>query len=86
MTAADWFLSPTDRGNSATVLDRRHPTGEAWTSGNEVRPLVHGAKYFAALLEAVRTMRDGDLLLFTDWRGDPDERLDADGTEVGSLL
>ena len=24
-------------------------------------------------------MRGGDLLLFTDWRGDPDERLTADG-------
>ena len=24
--------------------------------------------------------------MFTDWRGDPDERLDAEGTEIGELL
>ncbi len=47
---------------------------------------MHGATYFAALVTAVRAMRAGDLLLFTDWRGDPDERLDPDGTQVGTLL
>ena len=32
-------------------------------------------------------MRAGDLLLFTDWRGDPDERLTGDrGSEVASAL
>ena len=31
-------------------------------------------------------MRAGDVLLFTDWRGDPDQRLDAEGSEVGTLL
>jgi phosphatidylserine/phosphatidylglycerophosphate/cardiolipin synthase-like enzyme len=86
VTATDWFLQPTERGNDATILDRRHPSGQAWTSGNDVRPFVHGAAYFAALVEAVRAMRAGDLLLFTDWRGDPDERLDAAGTEVSKLL
>jgi phosphatidylserine/phosphatidylglycerophosphate/cardiolipin synthase-like enzyme len=86
MPATDWFLRSYQRGNDSTILDRRHPTGDAWTSGNEIRPLVHGATYFAALVAGVRAMHAGDLLLFTDWRGDPDEHLDADGTEVGSLL
>ena len=31
-------------------------------------------------------MDAGDLLLFTDWRGDPDERLDGPGTEVARVL
>jgi len=86
VTAADWFLQASERANAATVLDRRHPDGLAWTTGNQVRTLVHGARYFAALVEAVRAMRAGDLLLFTDWRGDPDERLDAGGTDVRTLL
>ncbi|MHB1533592.1 MAG: phospholipase D family protein [Acidimicrobiales bacterium] len=86
MPADEWFLSASERQNDATILDRRHAGGEAWTSGNEVHPLVHGATYFAALVQAVRAMRAGDLLLFTDWRGDPDERLDDEGTEVEVLL
>ncbi len=86
MPATDWFLSASERANDATVIDRRHEDGEAWTTGNEVTPMVHGAVYFAALVEAVRATRAGDLVLFADWRGDPDEHLDADGTEVESLL
>ncbi|MCX5175660.1 phospholipase D family protein [Streptomyces virginiae] len=86
MTRADWLLEPGERGNPATRLDRRRPDGAAWSRGNHVRPLVHGAVYFAELLAAVRAMGPGDLLLFTDWRGDPDERLDGPGTEIGSVL
>ena len=86
MRVDDWFLQPGERGNDATDLDSRHPDGSAWSAGNEVRPLVHGATYFAELLAAIRRMRAGDLLMFTDWRGDPDERLDGPGTEVGTVL
>ena len=86
MNLSDWFLTAEERGNSATVLDRRHPSGEAWTTGNEVRPLVHGASYFSELLVSVRSLQPGDLLLFTDWRGDPDELLDGAGTEVSRVL
>jgi phosphatidylserine/phosphatidylglycerophosphate/cardiolipin synthase-like enzyme len=86
MPTVEWFLMPSERGNDATDLDRRHSDGLAWTSGNQVRPLVHGAEYFAALVVAVRAMRAGDLFLFTDWRGDPDQRLDDAGTEVANLL
>lgn len=86
MTRADWLLEPGERGNTATRLDERRPDGTAWSQGNLVRPLVHGATYFAELLTSIRAMRAGDLLLFTDWRGDPDERLDGPGTEIGTVL
>ncbi|MFK4222484.1 phospholipase D family protein [Streptomyces sp. NPDC019890] len=51
-----------------------------------MRPLVHGASYFPELLAAIRAQRAGDLLLFTDWRGDPDERLAGHGSEIGTVL
>ncbi|MEU6985337.1 phospholipase D-like domain-containing protein [Streptomyces sp. NPDC046324] len=86
VTRAEWLLGPGERGNSATRLDSRRPDGKAWSEGNQARPLVHGAVYFRELLAAVRVMRAGDLLLFTDWRGDPDERLAGEGTEIGTVL
>ena len=86
MDPTRWFLTPDERGNPATDLDRRHGDGSAWTVGNEVTPLVHGRAYFAELLRCVRAMRSGDLLLFTDWRGDPDELLDGPGTEISRVL
>ncbi len=85
MAVHDWLLSAAERDNDHTDLDRRHD-GTAWTVGNAARPLVHGAVYFAELLACVRALRAGDLLLFTDWRGDPDERLAGPGTEVSRVL
>jgi phosphatidylserine/phosphatidylglycerophosphate/cardiolipin synthase-like enzyme len=83
----DWFLRASERGNPATTIDSAHPGEQAWSTGNLVRPLIHGATYFAELAHAVRKMRAGDLLLFADWRGDPDERLTGDrGSEVAGLL
>jgi phosphatidylserine/phosphatidylglycerophosphate/cardiolipin synthase-like enzyme len=82
----DWFLRASERGNPATTLDSRRGDGLAWTTGNEVRPLVHGAAYFAELASRLGAMDAGDLLLFTDWRGDPDERLGPDGPEIGRLF
>jgi phosphatidylserine/phosphatidylglycerophosphate/cardiolipin synthase-like enzyme len=76
----DWLLSRAERGNPATRL----PT--AWSDGNEVRALVHGAAYFAELAAAINRLEPADLLLFTDWRGDPDERLGGPGTEVSRVL
>jgi phosphatidylserine/phosphatidylglycerophosphate/cardiolipin synthase-like enzyme len=84
---ADWFLSAAERGNPATVLDADKPDGAAWSPGNTVRPLIHGATYFADLVAAVDRMRVGDLLLFVDWRGDPDERLlGTRGSEVSHVF
>lgn len=86
MTRADWLLTADERGNAATRLDKRHPGGTAWSEGNRAQALVHGSAYFAELLAGIRAMHAGDLLLFTDWRGDPDERLDGPGTEIGTVL
>jgi len=86
MGALDWLLSADERGNPATRLDRRHDDGLAYSVGNDVRVLVHGGVYFPELVRAVRLMRAGDLLLFTDWRGDPDQVMDDDGSEVAHVL
>ena len=75
---ADWLLTRAERGNAQTVLDARHPGNQAWSGGNHVRPLVHGATYFPELAERIRQTRPGDLIYFADWRGDPDERMDDD--------
>jgi phosphatidylserine/phosphatidylglycerophosphate/cardiolipin synthase-like enzyme len=82
-----WFLSSAERGNEFSALDRRRPDGSAWSAGNRVETLVHGAMYFRRLLEAIRGLGAGDRLYFTDWRGDPDQRLSDDpDCEVGSVL
>jgi phosphatidylserine/phosphatidylglycerophosphate/cardiolipin synthase-like enzyme len=86
MEFVDWLLTAAERGNPRTVIDRRHPDGRAFTTGNEVRALLHGSSYFAELLARLRRVGPGDLALFTDWRGDPDERLDGPGTEVSREL
>jgi phosphatidylserine/phosphatidylglycerophosphate/cardiolipin synthase-like enzyme len=82
---ADWFLTAAERGNPATGLDARRG-GMAWSAGNEVRPLIHGAAYFAELLARVPALRAGDLLLFTDWRGDAGELLAPAGPAIADLF
>ena len=57
-----------------------------WSDGNTVVARVHGATYFARLVEVVSAMGPGDRLCFTDWRGDGDERLTPDGPTVQELL
>jgi phosphatidylserine/phosphatidylglycerophosphate/cardiolipin synthase-like enzyme len=74
-----WLLSAEERGNAHTHLP-------AWTSGNLARPLLHGVAYFDRLVEEVRSLNAGDHLFFTDWRGDPDERLREDGPTVAELF
>jgi len=81
---ANWFLLAAERGNAATGLDHRHAA--SWSTGNEVRPLIHGAVYFNALRSCADSLGAGDSLYFTDWRGDPDEEVDATGTDISSVL
>jgi phosphatidylserine/phosphatidylglycerophosphate/cardiolipin synthase-like enzyme len=85
MDRSDWFITTRERGNPASAIDRRHG-GDAWTSNNLVTPLVHGRQYFARLHEVLKQTTAGDQVLFTDWRGDPDERLDGPGSEVVDVL
>ena len=86
MDVAEWFLLAAERRNDATRLDRRHEDGAAWTSGNAVTPLVHGATYFAELTRCLSLVGPGDLVLFTDWRGDPDQQLLESGLSVSHAL
>jgi phosphatidylserine/phosphatidylglycerophosphate/cardiolipin synthase-like enzyme len=76
------LLSAAERGNAATDIDEGGP----WIEGNSVRPLVHGSVYFQQLYDELRRLRSGDRVYFTDWRGDPDEALVADGPSVGTML
>jgi phosphatidylserine/phosphatidylglycerophosphate/cardiolipin synthase-like enzyme len=49
--------------------------------------LIHGATYFGRLLAAIGELVAGDMLFFTDWRGDPDQRLsDSADSEIGAVL
>ena len=68
---SDWFLPERDR---------------PWTAGNLVVPRVHGADYFARLVDVVGATREGDRIFFTDWRGDADELLAEGGPTIADLL
>ncbi|MDQ1105606.1 phosphatidylserine/phosphatidylglycerophosphate/cardiolipin synthase-like enzyme [Nocardioides zeae] len=82
-----WLLTAGERGNPRTRVDDLHPGAVAWSTGNLVRPLVHGATYFAELVERIEATGPGDLVLFTDWQGDADQRLtdDPDSTVLEVL-
>ena len=82
-TDHDWLLAPHERGNPSSSIDAHD--GRSWTAGNMVTPLVDGATYFARLATVFGEMRSGDLLLFTDWRGDADEHL-VEGLSVTRAL
>ena len=86
MRSTDWLLTARERGNSATSLDCHDGDALSWTTGNHVVPLIHGGSYFPELSACVERMRAGDLLLFTDWRGDPDQRVADDGQLTVSEL
>ena len=79
MAVDEWLISTAERGNPASSLP-------AWSDGNAVRPLVHGASYFERLVSEIEALEAGDCLFFTDWRGDADERLSPDGPTVGELF
>ena len=84
--ASDWFLSAEERANSAEVLDDRKEPSLAWTVGNRVDPLIHGATYFARLVDRLSKLSAGDEVLLLDWRGDDDELLGTSGPRLGGLL
>ena len=76
---ADWFLTGEERGNPASRVP-------AWCEGNRAEPLIHGSTYFDHLATEVEALRAGDQLFFTDWRGDPDQKMRDDGPTVGELF
>lgn len=79
MNAEEWFLTAEERGNPASDLP-------VWCDGNRVEPLVHGSTYFDQLATEVEALEPGDHLFFTDWRGDPDEKLRDDGPTISELF
>jgi phosphatidylserine/phosphatidylglycerophosphate/cardiolipin synthase-like enzyme len=85
-TTEEWFLSSEERGNASSEIDRRRGDGRAWTEGNDVKPLVHGAAYFARLHQELSNLGPGDQVWFLEWRGDAGQRLAGPGTELGSVL
>lgn len=87
MRHTDWLLTHSERGNARTVLDGQHGGEIAWSTGNLVRPLIHGANYFAELYERLQETKEGDIVYFTDWQGDADEQLTGEpGSEVVEVL
>jgi phosphatidylserine/phosphatidylglycerophosphate/cardiolipin synthase-like enzyme len=83
-----WFLTAAERGNDATRIDRLPEDAplRAWSPGNSVRALVHGAEYFRRLHGELCRLEHGDRVFFTDWCGDADEQLLPDGAPVGEVL
>jgi phosphatidylserine/phosphatidylglycerophosphate/cardiolipin synthase-like enzyme len=82
----DWFLTAGERGNPDTKIDERRGDGKSWTEGNLAEPLIHGKTYFARLVEAVQKLESDDWIHFTDWRGDPDQKLDDTGIDLKTLF
>ncbi len=74
----EWLLVSEERENPHTVIDAVRGDGTAWSSGNEVRALVHGRDYFAELYERICALGPGDRFYFADWQGDPDQQLVED--------
>ena len=79
MPLEDWFLTAAERGNP----DSEIPT---WCTGNTAEPLIHGRTYFDRLVNEVEALHEGDHLFFTDWRGDPDERMRDEGPTIVELF
>ncbi|WP_305786837.1 phospholipase D family protein [Symbioplanes lichenis] len=75
----DWFLTADERDNP----DSEIPT---WSGGNTAEPLIHGKTYFDRLVTEVEALGEGDHLFFTDWRGDPDERMRDEGPTITRLF
>ncbi|MFW0871909.1 phospholipase D family protein [Rhodococcoides corynebacterioides] len=77
--AHPWLLTAEERGNPDTRIG-------PWTEGNACRTLVHGATYFEVLGEHLAAAGRDDLVLFTDWRGDPEQVLSESGPTVEDAL
>jgi hypothetical protein len=57
---SEWFLSAQERGNPASAIDHDGEPGIAWTVGNHVETLIHGATYFSRLVSCLSTLSVGD--------------------------
>jgi phosphatidylserine/phosphatidylglycerophosphate/cardiolipin synthase-like enzyme len=71
----DWLLTADERRNPMTEIDSHHSGVAPWTEGNQVAVLIDGLSYFARLAEAMSSLESRGEVRFTDWRGNPDERV-----------
>ena len=83
----DWFLTPAERGNPVTAIDRRR----ARRNRVDGRQRRHRARRRGRVLPRGSTTPcsppdAGDTVHFTDWQGDGDELLDGPGSAVGELF
>ena len=83
----DWLLTKAERGNPRTRA-RRRPPGRAGLVRGQPGPAADPrVDVLRRALRADRGHRDGDLVFFTDWQGDADERLTGEpGSEVAEVL
>lgn len=81
-----WLLTASERNNPSSVVDRPHGGEQAWSTGNHVEALTHGAVYFRRLRAELAACRAGDQVFFVSWRGDPAEQLDGPGTAIAVEL
>ncbi|MBW6438506.1 phospholipase [Actinoplanes hulinensis] len=79
MPPQEWLLTAAERGNPDTSIP-------IWNTGNTVEPLIHGQNYFDRLVTEIGALEPGDHLFFTDWRGDPDERVRDGGPTVAEVF
>ena len=81
----DWFLTATERDNPDARIDKG-ASAAGWSVGNQVEVLIDGASYFGRLHAVLCSLHRDDWVHFTDWEGDPDERLLGPGTELVTVL
>ena len=79
VNVTDWFLTDAERGNP----DSACPGMVRRQSGGAADPRLD---YFDHLVTEVEALRAGDHLFFTDWRGDPDEKMRDGGPTVRELF
>ena len=84
--ASEWFLSAEERGNPLIAEGEGAEPSLAWTVGNHVEPLIHGAAYFSRLVDCLSGLDVPDEILIAEWRGDDDELLGSEGPRLGDLL
>ena len=75
----EWFLTTAERGNSFSHLP-------PWSEGSRAEPLVHGSAYFDDLATEIEALRAGDYVFFTDWRGDPDQKMREGGPTIAEVF
>ena len=58
----------------------------AWCEGSRAEPLIHGSTYFDVLATEIEALRAGDYVFFTDWRGDPDQKMREGGPTIAEVF